>query len=441
MIARMGRALATAALLCACSASTPTPTKTMTNPSRSLETEARDFAGELAAGAYDHPKTPFAAKLAGAASPEMLAKIWHGFEAQGGKLKSVDDAKTETKDGYRIVTLGLSFERAKVALHVVFDEDAKVAGIFHDAAKSWAPPPYADAARFEEREVAVGVHALPGTLTLPKGPGRFPAVVLVHGSGPNDRDESIGGVKPFKDLAWGLATNGVAVLRYVKRSRHAPAGVVTTKDEVEDAAHEALALLRETPEIDPARLFLLGHSQGGEMVPRIAATEPKLAGVVLMAGSARPVQDLLIEQLGYFATTVHPGDEDVAAQLEAAKAFKVTIESPDLKPDDDVAFPVGKAHLKGAYFLDLRGYDPPAVAAKLPMPILVLQGERDYQVTGKDLDRWKKALGPRATFHTYAALNHLFVAGTGTPGPAEYALPGHVDAPVITDITAFVQKR
>jgi len=410
-------------------------------PTRSPETEARDFTAELAAGAYDHPKTPFTAKLAGAAPPDMLAKIWRGFEAQGGKLKSVDEAKTETKDGYQIVTLGLTFERAKVALHVVFDDASKVAGLFHDAGANWAAPPYADAARFDEREVTVGAHALPGTMTVPKGPGRFPAIVLVHGSGPNDRDESIGGTKPFKDLAWGLATNGIAVLRYVKRSRHAPAGVVTTKDEVEDAAHEALALLRQTAEVDPARIFLLGHSQGGEMVPRIAAIEPKLAGIVLMAGSTRPVEDLLIEQLTYFATTVHPGDKDVAAQLEAAKAFKVTVESPDLKPDDDVAFPVGKAHLKGAYFLDLRGYDPPAVAAKLAMPILVLQGERDYQVTGKDLDRWKNALGTRATFHAYPALNHLFVAGTGTPGPAEYALPGHVDAPVIADITAFVQKR
>ncbi len=446
MIVRTGRALATAVLFCACSASTPAPTpippKASPMPTRSLETEARDFAAELAAGAYDHPKTPFSSQLAGAAPPDMLAKIWHGFESQGGKLTSVGDAKSETKGEFHVVTLPLAFERAKLNLRVAFDPAGNVAGITHDAGGTWSPPPYADAAAFSEREVTVGVHALPGTLTVPNGAGPFPAVVLVHGSGPSDRDETVGGTKPFKDLAWGLASKGIIVLRYVKRSLHAPAGVVTSKDEVEDAAHEALALLRETPAVDAKQIFLLGHSQGGYMVPRVARTEPKLAGVVLMAGQARPMEDLVVEQLTYFATTIAPGDKKLAGQVEAAKAFKNSVESPRLKAEDDVALPIGKAKLKGAYFLDLRGYDAPATAAKLNKPVLVLQGERDYQVTVTDLEAWKSALGKRATVRTYPALNHLFVAGSGTPGPAEYALAGHVDARVVTDIGAFIlQKR
>lgn len=294
---------------------------------------------------------------------------------------------------------------------------------------------------FVEREVTIGVHALPGTLTVPEGPGPFPAIVLLHGSGPVDRDETVGGVKVFRDLATGLSRKGIAVLRFEKRTRHAPAGVVTAKDEVDDAAHEALALLRTQPGIDPARIWLAGHSQGGNLAPRIAAKEPTLAGLVLLAGSALPMEDSLVDQLSYFATTVYPGDEKLPPMVDAAKAFKARVESADLKAEDDLAFPVGKVKLKGAYFLDLRGYDPPATAAKLGKPVLVLQGERDYQVTSRDLDLWKKGLGTRATVRTYPSLNHLFAPGTGTPGPAEYAQPGHVDPAVIADIAAFVSAR
>ena len=294
---------------------------------------------------------------------------------------------------------------------------------------------------FVEREVVIGIHALPGTLTVPEGAGPYPAVVLLHGSGPVDRDETVGGVKVFKDLATGLASKGIAVLRYEKRSRHAPAGVVTSKDEVDDAAHEALALLRTQPGIDPARIWLAGHSQGGNLAPRIAQAEPKLAGLVILAGLAQPMEDALVDQLTYFATTVYPDDAKLPPLVDAARAFKARVASADLKAEDDLAFPVGKAKLKGAYFLDLRGYDAPATAARLGKPVLVLQGERDYQVTSKDLELWKKGLGTRATVRTYPTLNHLFAPGTGTPGPAEYAQPGHVDPAVIADIAAFVTAR
>ncbi|MBX3204230.1 MAG: alpha/beta fold hydrolase [Labilithrix sp.] len=410
----------------------------------SVETRARTFIAELARGEWTHPKTAFDAAMSSAVPADKLEALWRALEKDAGTFREVEGTQALEEGGYRVVHATCSFERGKKTLRLVFDRDDGLAGMFvrPPETAAWAAPSYAKTDSFEEREVEVGdAPALPGTLTVPKGAGPFPAIVLVHGSGPNDRDESIGGVKPFKDLAWGLASHGVAVLRYVKRSRHAPAGIVTQRDEVEAPARDAVDLLRRTPGIDSKRVFLLGHSQGGFLAPRIAAANPSLAGVVILAGSTRPLIDSLIDQLEYFAT-IKPADASLHALLVDARAFKQRVEAPGLAADEELVFPVG-GKLTGAYFLDVRGYDPPAVAKKLACRVLVLQGERDYQVTAKDFDGWKTALGarPRATLRTYPSLNHLFVSGEGPPGPAEYEKPGHVDERVVADIAAWIAGK
>src|SRR5262249_26794773 len=159
--------------------------------------------------------------------------------------------------------------------------------------------PYARPDTFRETEVTVGAAdwPLPGTLTLPRGDGPFAAVVLVHGSGPHDRDETIGPNKPFRDLAWGLASQGVAVLRYEKRTSEHGARFVQLKDpgfkeELLDDAVAAAAVLRKHKEIDPRRIFILGHSLGAFWAPRLGTLDPDLAGLVVLAGNTRPLEDL-----------------------------------------------------------------------------------------------------------------------------------------------------
>jgi len=285
---------------------------------------------------------------------------------------------------------------------------------------------------------------LPATLTVPVGAGPFPGVVLVHGSGPNDRDETVGANKPFKDLAAGLASRGIAVLRYDKRTkvygaRGVTTGDYTVKQEVVDDALEAVRLLRGQPRIDPARVFVLGHSLGAMMAPRIAAADPKIAGLIAMAGAARPLEDAMLAQIRHLAMadgTISPEEQtaidDMTKLVESIKA---------LKPADAAS---GRmiAGAPASYWIDLEAYDPPSAAKAVKSPMLILQGERDYQVTMEDFSKWKAALGSRAdvTFHSYKPLNHLFIPGTGPSLPAEYQVPGHVDETVIKDIVAWIVR-
>ncbi len=418
---------------------------TSTSPDPGVARErAGHFVERASRGDFEGASRDFSDAVRAALPPAKLAETWGAIEGQVGPLKAVDGVEVHAQQGMSVVLVAAKFERAELVIRLVVDPAGQVAGLFFQPkppSTDWAPPPYADPATFDERAVVVGSQpGLPGVLSMPKSAGAgAAAVVLVHGSGPNDQDESIGGLKVFKDLAWGLATRGIAVLRYVKRTRHSPAGVVTQKEEVVDGARDAVALLRATSGVDPARIFVLGHSQGGYLAPRIAREVPGLAGLVILAGSTRPLHDSMLDQFAYFLT-LDPGNQAIAAMLDATKEFKAIVEDPALAPDQKVDLPTGGS-VTGAYFLDVRDYDPAATAKELSCRLLVLQGDRDYQVTERDFDRWRAALASRddVVLKTYPKLNHLFVAGEGTPSPAEYQAPGHVEVSVLDDIAAWIR--
>lgn len=292
-----------------------------------------------------------------------------------------------------------------------------------------------------QRDVTVGADGwpLPGLLTLPDGDGPFPAVVFVHGSGPHDADETIFGSKPFRDLAHGLAARGIAGVRYVKRSKEHGARLmrehaeITVEQETIADAVAAVRWLRAQPQVDPGRVFVLGHSLGAMLAPRIGRAAPEAAGLILLAANARPLEDLVIEQVRYLAPSQGITDAQIAefeAQRDRVKA---------LARGDAVDGPL-LLNVPASYWRDLSAYDPVAVAKSLGRPMLILQGERDYQVTMADFALWKKALGdrPNVMVKSYPALNHLFVAGEGPSLPIEYLKPGHVDAGVIADIAQWI---
>jgi hypothetical protein len=354
-----------------------------------------------------------------------------------GALEKLSDATVTRSGPNSIVVFPAKFATQNINFRIIINSSGLVAGFFQlPGGLNWQRPEYSQPASFKEREVTVGdgEWKLPGTLTVPVGAGPFPAVVLVHGSGPNDRDETVGGTKVFKDLAEGLASRGIVVLRYEKRTsqyraRAAASPKFTVQEETVEDAVKAVALVRSQAEVNGQRVFVIGHSLGGYVAPRIAEQDGKLAGMVLMAGNVRPMEDLLLEQMNYMGIQ---GD-----QLDRVKDLQAKVKK--LEPGDEDSPALGGIPI--SYWLDLKDYNPAAEAKKLTIPLLILQGERDYQVTMTDFALWKAAVGGAkgVVMKSYPALNHLFVAGEGKSMPVEYNKPGHVAPAVIEDIAKFVK--
>lgn len=285
-----------------------------------------------------------------------------------------------------------------------------------------------------------GEDGLPATLTLPRGAGPFPAVVLVHGSGAHDRDETIGANKPLRDIAHGLAERGIAVLRYEKRTRHQPEllsdGQLTIDRETTHDALHAIAHLRQMRTIHPGRIFVLGHSQGGMLAPRIAARAPDVAGIILLAAPARPLLDLLVEQhrrLGLLDDGVINDAEQIALRrlLEGVRAIRAGDEPPASR------LPMG---LPARYWRSVDAVDPVAEAASIPQPMLLLQGGRDLHVVSADWLRWRRAFAdtPRVTFAHYDTLNHLGIAERGRASTRSYQVPGRVSPDLLDDVALWI---
>jgi len=405
------------------------------------------FVGLLAAGEFSQAASHFDGPMRAAMDAAGLEAAWKGLGARLGAFRGVEGVDTERRGELVAALVRCRFASGLVLARVVLDPGGQVTGLwFKPAAPAWEPPAYADRQRFEEREVVVGqgAWATPGVLSLPRGPGPFPAVVLVHGSGPSDRDETVGQQRPFKDLAFGLASRGIVVLRYDKRTLSHAAVLkakleeFTPQQEYVDDALAAVALLKGEARVDPQRIFVLGHSAGGRYAPRIAQASADVAGAVLLAGGARPFARVILEQYEYLASldgVVAPEEKDAIADMRRRVAPLADPERLARTPAAELPFGV-----PAAYWQAELAHDQVAVARSLGKPLLVLQGERDYQVTMEDFDGWRKGLAgvARVTFKSYPRLNHLFSEGEGKGTPDEYNQPGHVAAVVIEDLATWL---
>jgi pimeloyl-ACP methyl ester carboxylesterase len=406
---------------------------------------AQRFLDHLDAGRYDDALAMTTPTVRDALANGKLQAVWEGLPAQLGPRKSRGAPRGEAVDGHPIVTVALEFGMLTLDARIGFDAQNLVEGFRIVPASATSPPESSlvSNARYSERELQVGEgdRGLAATLTLPRGEGPFAAAVLVHGSGPQDRDSTLGPNRPFRDLAHGLAERGIAVLRFDKRTKARPqdfaSGDFTIDAETTDDAVAALAQLGREPGIDPARRYVIGHSQGAMMAPRIAQRAPDVAGLVLLAAPARPLAEIYLQQIEYLAALSDGIDasERMAIDAERAKATAVETLTVDSPAESNLM------QLPARYWIDLRGYDPVATAGLIAQPMLIAQGERDYQVTLiGDYARWHDAFATssRVELHSYPDLNHLLMHGEGAPSPQAFARAGQVDARVIDDIANWI---
>jgi len=423
---------------------------------------ATEFIAALVAENFEAASGYFDAEMLKAIPIDKLGDLWEQLLSQVGPYQNEISRKQETSEGYEVIIATVKFEKSPLNIRMVFNADQRIAGLFFQPAEDVAvdtppyeAPNYAALDRIEEREIVIGegAWALPGTLTLPAGDqdsGQgWPLVVLVHGSGPNDRDETIGPNKPFKDIALGLASEGVAVLRYDKRTlvhgqklmKDVPD--MTVQEETIEDALLAVELAMALPEVDASRIYVLGHSLGGMLAPRIGIQSNGLAGLIIMAGAARPLEELMLEQMTYLAGIDGDVTDYETTNLEEVKKHVARIQDPKLDPKTPSEELLG---IPAAYWLDLQGYQPAEVAKTLNLKMLVLQGERDYQVTMADYEIWKTSLsGKDGVFlESFPKLNHLMMTGSGDPvtgtlsTPDEYNVASHVSVEVIQSILEFV---
>ena len=296
-------------------------------------------------------------------------------------------------------------------------------------------------------------YPLKGLLTLPSHPsGPVPAVVLVHGSGASNMDEKVGRLTPFKDLAEGLAKHGIASIRYDKRTYTHGLKIVlrgskpiTVKEETIEDAVLAAELLRKDKRIDPERIFLIGHSMGAMLAPRIDAEGGNFAGLILLAGSPRKLEEILADQMTEQLASLK-GFAHKIAKKQADKILGSFDGLYDLTDEEAKARKFGGGTT--AYYFKEMGQHPAAdYLLPLTKPVLIAQGEMDFQATAdKDFRAYQELLKGKenVTFKLYEGLNHAFVpaiSGDITKAKQEYNVERHIGEAVIADLADWILKQ
>lgn len=373
--------------------------------------------------------------------------IWDRIHFKVGHFAAEESARLIREEGRDVVAFELRFERGRADVRVGLSPGGEVVGFWVDRVEpeiEYEAPGYVDVEAFIDEPVRVAADEkfpLRGRITIPVGEGPFPGVVLISDAGPLDVNATTGPNQVFKDVAWGFASQKLAVLRVEKRSfaypRAYPPAEWTPEVEFIDDAVAAVAALRKHPKVDPRAVFLLGHGMGGVITPTIARKDPQIAGVVLLATPARPMLNMIEDQLHYLVNFDQIISEKEQRELAAALEAIASVRAGD--PKGSIL------NTPAMYWSRYEKLDPVRTCLATKQPLLIVRGERDFQVTEEDTVLWKSRLADRSDveFRTYRRLNHLLMGGLGTgpSSPGEYSSPGKVSKEVVLETAQWILSK
>ena len=408
--------------------------------------------GWLRNGEADKLHSYFTEKVSSKLDEETVSSIWEQISSQYGKFKKIDTTYSKGVLPRIVVDCILSFNKGRLKYRLTFNEENKIAGIFFipykvKKAKDREPQETSD---FYETKYTFPNQGFdfPAMFCYPKNQKIKATVVFVHGSGSNDMDETIGPNKMFLELAHELAKEGIASLRYDKRTYVAKQtgkteGLKTDIDNVVvNDAVKAIEEVKSNNKLHSLAIFVIGHSLGANLSPRIAQKSGKLDGIILMAGNSRSLEDLVVEQYKYlyarggFSKAEKKEIKKIKKQAKNVKHLEKDLQN---NPNVELNLPLTN---DTCFWLSISRYNPIETALSISTPMLILQGARDYQVTIDDFMNWKKSLGLRSNtnYILYSKLNHLFIIGEGKSYPEEYNRKGNISPIVITDISKWINN-
>jgi len=408
---------------------------------------AIEFLTKIKEGNLNAAYTYFSKDMKNQFSLIQFENTWDAILSLYGDFESIDNTTESFEEGYEIIYTNCTFtSNYYIVFKVVFDQTKEISGFWTEKIEpinTYSAPSYAEISSFTESEVIIGEEPweLPGTISIPNSEGTFPCVVLVHGSGPTDRDETIGVNKPFKDIAWGLASNKIIVLRFDKRTKVYPEKSaslknLTLQEEIIDDVNFAIDLLKTYEKVDQSRIFVLGHSLGAMTAPLIALNNDDVSGIIMLAAPVRNLEDLIYDQKVYLSELDGVIDDTEQQNLNIIVESLAKIKSLNIS-ENEIVLGAYKS-----YWEYLSNYNPVNTAENLSIPMMIVQGLRDYQVTYEDdYLVWNSTFSDNSNvfLKTYDSLNHLFIAGVGTPTNTEYFIEGHVAVEVIGDIIDFIE--
>lgn len=408
----------------------------------SFEKQAQKVLDDIMCYRGDTVYSQMSANMKAAVTPLQLNTLWYTFSLQGGDLKSISNWKHISSMGYDIVTARIDMEKLSLDYQVVFSE-SEISGLFFKKSEveSSIDSSVNDNLIEKDMELSCDGYRMPAKLTLPKGVDNPPCVIIVHGSGPSDMN---GFKNIYKTLSRKLAEKGIASFRYDKRTfvyktlLDSIAEKITVDYETTDDALAAVKLLLSCDGIDHNSLFIIGHSQGGMMIPRIAQRTDDVRGYVMLSAPARKFVEIFVEQMEYlYSIGMNPSWPEIKPDLEK-QIDNLRLYGTD-KYNSEIVPPL---NLPLAYAIDFENYNQLEEGNKISVPLLVLNGEGDYQVTMTDFNLWKKTFEgmQNVRFISYPGLGHLYTPSSNPPSPADYEKGGEFSDKVIDDIVEWINE-